>query len=128
VRGKALEAVTKSGERLVLETPAGTIGGLWRGHGAVDLNDVLDVELELPRSHDWSEIDCVRDDKPNLWGSRSDPWLEGIALDVDELGVLTLDVAGAILLVDTTGDPPDGIVGERVRLRSVDLEFHPVGL
>lgn len=128
MRVRALTAVAAQGERLVAATPVGEIEGKWCGQGAVAAGDVLHVELELPRPRESSEILWLHAEGPTGQMNHPGRWLEGVAVDVDQEGVLTLDVGGTPVLVDTAGDPPLGVVGQRVRLLAEDMEFHPVGL
>jgi hypothetical protein len=47
-------------------------------------------------------------------------------LDYDpEDGVLSLEIAGAIVMVDTDGTPPTEIVGETVELHAPTLGIYP---
>lgn len=130
MRARALTAAGGSGERLRVVTSAGTMDGLWRGDVPVAVDDVLQIELEVRLPRDWSDIERVQDQHSTIHLPQSRAFLEGIVLDIDQDGVLSLDVAGAPLMVETTGEPPLGIVGGRVRLRLVagDLEFHPMGV
>lgn len=61
-------------------------------------------------------------------GPRSDTGLvvHGDVLDVDEQGVLTLRLPqGAILLVDTSGEPPSHVLGRAVTLYLDRVVVHP---
>lgn len=128
MRGKALTAADGPGARICFSTRAGDLEGWWRGAYAVAVGDEVDVELELPESRDWSNVEVVGEARPTDPRAYESPYVEGIVLDVDQDGVLCLDVLGTPLMVETTGQAPHGIVGKWVRLFAQDLEFHPMGI
>jgi hypothetical protein len=115
------------GERLAVLTSAGPMAGLWRGRHPVGVGDELHFEMELENPRDWSEIGWRRVGGHSKVAPSSSPlWIEGTVTDFDQNGVLTLDVAGTPLMIDTTGEPPLGVVGLTVRVAAQDLQFFPV--
>jgi hypothetical protein len=49
----------------------------------------------------------------------------GEVVDFDADGTLTIRVGDSITMLDTTDDPPLGIIGRKVAIRPYSIELHP---
>ncbi|WP_427894495.1 hypothetical protein ACQHIV_14345 [Kribbella sp. GL6] len=105
--------------------PGETVMG-WRGAAPPVLGEPVDVELDIDDTLHWSEI-AVVDAEPGFFRSPAAvARLRVIALADD--GVLTLSVGGAVLLLETYGPPPDGVVGRVLEVESARLAAYPTGV
>jgi hypothetical protein len=52
----------------------------------------------------------------------------GEVVDFDADGTLTIRVGDSLAMVDTTDDPPLGIIGRKVAIRPHSIELHPYHL
>jgi hypothetical protein len=52
----------------------------------------------------------------------------GEVVDFDADGTLTIRVGDSIAMLDTTDDPPLGIIGRKVAIRPHSIELHPYEL
>jgi hypothetical protein len=52
----------------------------------------------------------------------------GEVVDFDADGTLTIMIGGSITMLDTTNDPPLGIIGRKVAIRPHCIELHPYEL
>lgn len=97
----------------------GVVGcATWHGAAPPAEGIGTEIELNVPSDVDWSDI-SVGSESPAAGPCRSGGLVvNGIVADVDQDGVLALDTGGGVVLVDTVGDPPVGIVGCRFDLRS----------
>jgi hypothetical protein len=101
--------------------------GLWRGT-AQEAGIEVDVELEVRDEIDWSKIsvgqrvEAIAKEGPEALVVR------GFVDDLDIHGVLTLRLAGGVLLIDTLGEPPIGVVGREVSLVARDVEIYPTNV
>ncbi|WP_239313957.1 MULTISPECIES: hypothetical protein [unclassified Frankia] len=88
----------------------------------------VDVEVEVHEEIDWSEI--VVDPQPGTIVDVLDQAMvfRGVVEDLDKDGVLTLRFGSGIVLVDTTGEAPLGVVGRDVSLTVRDIEIYPTGV
>lgn len=93
---------------------------LWRGDGAPRAG-TYDVEVDVPGEVDWSDLLGARQPIGN------ELLVEGVVEDHDELGVLTVRLPGALVLVDTTGRPPASVVGRPVSFSVRGVGLHPTG-
>jgi len=105
--------------------------GRWNGMRA-PVKGTFDVEFDVSLPVHWSSVDVLEgrgDDRVEI--SAVDPELVdffGRVLDCDEEGVLSLSVGPTHLLLDTTGEPILGVVGQRVRVSGLALEVFPYEL
>jgi hypothetical protein len=90
--------------------------GEWRGAAAPVVGAEVDVELEPAGQVDWADVVLDPALHDIVHPGDGELVLDGLVDDVDQYGVLTLQLVGGFVLIDTTGDPPFGIVGRRVRL------------
>jgi hypothetical protein len=52
----------------------------------------------------------------------------GEVVDFDADGTLTVRIGDSITMLDTTDDPPLGIIGRKVAIRPDCIELHPYEL
>lgn len=87
----------------------------------------VDVELQIRDEVDWKDVIVV-----SAAGEHADRdvglVVRGVVDDVDQYGVLTLRVADGVVLIDTRGEPPLGVVGRTVRFAVRDVEIVPTGV
>ncbi|WP_239373532.1 hypothetical protein [Frankia sp. Cj5] len=123
-----LESVIQDGDRVLFTAEGGRGIASWRGDGAQVAGVAVDVEVEVHEEIDWSEI--VVDPQPGTIVDVLDQAMvfRGVVEDLDKDGVLTLRFGSGIVLVDTTGEAPLGVVGRDVSLTVRDIEIYPTGV
>lgn len=100
--------------------------GAWRGSQPA-AEGPCDVELDIPATLIWGASIVTTDEPPSLQRFHDgETVLICRVLQLDELGVLTVD-AGGLVLVETSGQPPAALHGN-VRLVVPRLEVHPTGI
>jgi hypothetical protein len=116
------------GDRVVVKSPYGALTGRWQG--------------DMP-SVGWQQAVEVDVDGVVLWGQ--DIRLSDVAVNelkdegpfvrvsgrVTEFGaddVVVLDLGGTVLMVDTDGDPPLGIVDRYVTIQARAVTLYPYDL
>jgi hypothetical protein len=100
---------------------------LWRGEPVPAEGGEFDAELELPGRYAWNrEISLADEESPTGFrlGSKADK-VVGEVVDFDADGTLTIRVGDSITMLDTTDDPPLGIIGRKVAIRPYSIELHP---
>lgn len=100
---------------------------VWRG-GAPPRAGEQDVELEIPDSLRWGQD--LRERPGAAMGIEQTEGayrLRGCAVSL-EAGVFTVDVGGAIIMLDAKGDPPAGVAGRMLEFDSPVLELYPTGI
>lgn len=101
---------------------------IWRGGNRRASGELLAVELETREEISWREI--IIDPAPTgLVSEVSERVLtvRGVVADLDQNGVITVMVAGGVLLLDTSGESPLGIVGHEVCLTIPRVDVCPTG-
>lgn len=119
-----------AGNRLVVAAGDGNVAGVvvWRGEPPAPGARDADVELGVPEAVDWREIG-VGDGAVNVAvPADNELWLRGLVEDLDQDGVLTVLVAGSVVLIDTVGEPPLRVVGEEVAMVVRAAEVYPIGV
>ena len=103
---------------------------LWRGDPLPAEGAELDVEIELPGDYVWNrEISLADEDSPIGFRHRSEANdVVGEVVDFDADGTLTIRIGDSITMLDTTDDPPLGIIGRKVAIRPHSIELHPCAL
>ena len=95
---------------------------LWRG-AAHSAGVEVDVELESRDEIDWNKISvgpCVRG---IVEEGAQDLVVRGFVDDLDAHGVLTLRLAAGVVLIDTVGESPQGVVGREISLAVRDVDI-----
>jgi hypothetical protein len=108
-------------------SPSGEGLALWRGEPVPAEGGEFDAELELPGRYAWNrEISLADEESPTGFrlGSKADK-VVGEVVDFDADGTLTIRVGDSITMLDTTDDPPLGIIGRKVAIRPYSIELHP---
>ena len=114
-------ARTPDSHTVVVDGPNVSGVAAWRGDGeppvgaAVDVD--VDVEIDIADEVSWGDIvrDSEKIDACVQSAQGSDQLVvHGVVDEVDHLGVLVLNVAGAVVLIETFGAPPEGVVGSTV--------------
>ena len=123
-------------DRVVFRALCTTAITAWRSEAPARLGPCF-AEIELG-AIDWSDVRVVStgEESGRLLRPRSAgvahhalPFaLRATVEDHDQHGVAQLRVQGEVLLVDTTGEAPDGIVGSTIEFAPVDIELYPYEL
>jgi hypothetical protein len=102
----------------------------WRGEPVPAEGGEFDVELELSGGYAWNwEISLTNDESPTGFRHRPEAdELVGEVVDFDADGTLTIRVGDSLAMLDTTDDPPLGIIGRKVAIRPHSIELHPYHL
>lgn len=113
--------------RVEVDAPGVAGSALWRGEGDPVTGVPVHVELEVPDEVDWERIAIT----PSGAGAQAVPddalLLSGVVEHLDDDGVVTLRVAGSIVLVETVGTPPPGVDGKPFTLAVRRAEVYPTG-
>jgi hypothetical protein len=102
----------------------------WRGKPVPAEGGEFDAELELPGHYAWNrEISLADEESPTGFrhGSGADE-VVGEVIDFDADGTLTIRVGDSITMLDTTDDPPPGIIGRKVAIRPHSIELYAYDL
>ncbi|GEA86041.1 MAG: hypothetical protein NVV70_14810 [Cellulomonas sp.] len=113
---------------VVVTAPGLSGDGLWRGDSPPVAGAEVDIELEVPRIIGWTEIMVARDLPRDVRPADGELLLQGIVEDVDQEGVLTLRIADEVVLIETVGEPPLGVVGQHVAMFAQRSELYPTGI
>ncbi|MFI5708209.1 hypothetical protein [Kribbella sp. NPDC051620] len=105
---------------------AGGAVGTWRGSPRPPLGEPVDVEFTVQAELRWADTLAAVEPGFAIEGNRI--CIRGRVDAIDELGVATLDVAGATLLVEFADAPPVGAVGAIFELPETPLEICPTGV
>ena len=102
----------------------------WRGEQVPAEGGEFDAELELPGRYAWNrEISLADEESPTGFRQRSEAdEVVGEVADFDADGTLTIRVGDSIAMLDTTDDPPLGIIGRKVAIRPHSIELYPYEL
>jgi hypothetical protein len=113
--------------RVHFRSPAGDGLAIWKGDPVPDDGAEFDVEIELPGDYVWNrEISLADEDSPTGFRHRSEANdVVGEVVDFDADGTLTVRIGDSITMLDTTGDPPLGILGRKVEIRPHSVELYP---
>jgi hypothetical protein len=119
----------RDAERLVSFTSAaGAASGIWRGSRSPQIGQ-CDVELDIPGRLRWGHgIAKSNRTSAGLRELDGECELVGRAIEWDGAGVLTIEVGGGIVLVETADRPADDVVAGYVALRVPVLELYPSAL
>jgi len=118
-----------SGHWVVAAAGGGVAGAVvWRGETVPTGAGEVDAELEVPGEVDWRTI-VAASTRANVPSPAEDELLlRGVVEDLDQDGVLTLRVAGSVVLIDTVGEPPLHVVGQEVAMVVHSAELYPTGV
>ena len=99
----------------------------WRG-GPVPAPGVRpSVELEITAVVPWTKI-AVGETRGLTDPPDGQLVLTGTVEDIDHQGVLILRVGNGVVLIDTSGEPPLGVVGQQIATTISDVEIFPTGV
>jgi hypothetical protein len=107
--------------------PAGGAVGTWKGTPQPPLGQPVDVEFSVEAVLRWDAIVRVDESAAGFAIEGSRILIRGRVDAVGEEGVVTLNVAGAVLLVEFLGDPPEDILGATIELPETRLDIYPTG-
>lgn len=103
----------------------GNADAIWRGHSPPELQD-YDVELNIPGQLRWgaeAEIDAAAAAGISRVGAETR--VVGRVVECDDIGVLSLELAGSLVMVELADGPPSDVAGANVSLRIRRLELYP---
>jgi hypothetical protein len=107
-------------------SPAGGAVGTWMGSERPSLGEPIDVEFTIQPVLRWADVQPTVEPGFAIEGTRI--CIRGRVEAIDELGVATLDVAGATLPVEFADEPPADAVGAIFELPETPLEIYPTGI
>ncbi|WP_421742985.1 hypothetical protein [Cellulomonas sp.] len=113
---------------MLVDAPGVVGAGVWRGHADPVVDTRIDVELDVPHPVDWEEITVLTPGTAAPVPARDELAVSGTVEHCGDDLVVALRVADSIVLVETTGRPPTGIVGERVALLALGVGVYPTGV
>lgn len=116
MRVMVVRALEGSAGWLVIKSPSVSGSVVWNGDALPLLGVEVDVELDAHDGVDWGVIAVDPPARAIINPASDGLTVDGLVEDFDQYGVLTLRLAGGLMLFDTAGDPPIGIVGRRVRM------------
>jgi hypothetical protein len=127
MRVTLLQPAVSDGDCVLFAADGGRGAARWRGSGQA-AGESVDVEMDIKDEIDWREITPAVSASEALSVHEGQMSIHGTVEDVDQDGVLTLRIPGAVLLIDTVGEPPIGIVGQEVGFVAHDAEIYPTGI
>jgi hypothetical protein len=107
-------------------SPAGGAVGTWKGPSRPALGEPVDVEFTIRPVLRWADTRPATE--AGFAIERDHVRIRGRIESVDDAGVATLNVAGAPLQIEFTGEAPAKIVGTTIELPEVELQLHPTGV
>ncbi|MGY4644580.1 hypothetical protein [Cellulomonas sp. URHB0016] len=115
---------------VVVAAAGGGVAGAaaWRGGTLPPGTRDVDVELEVPGEVDWRQIVVTGEGADAQEPAEDELLLRGVVEDLDQDGVLTLHVAGSVVLIETVGEPPLYVVGKEVAIIVRSAEIYPTGV
>jgi hypothetical protein len=117
---------TSTADADLVQVEAAGVSGWCAWPDAPGVGTTVVVELDVPAEIAWDDIEVGGDGRPCGPEPITGLVVHGEVLDVDELDVLTLRLPrGAILLVDTSGEPPLHVVGRAVTLHLDGVVVYP---
>lgn len=111
---------------LACASALGALHLVWEGEALPELG-WHDVELDVPAILEWGREIGPAGDVGDAGGTDA-PGLVGQLLSFDEAGMAEIRVKDGLLLVETLGEPPLGIVGQTVEVHAPSLHAHPYDL
>ncbi len=114
------------GSRIRIANDAVAGGARWKGAGTADT--IVDIELEIPGVIQWAAI--VVDAGPSHLENPSEGELRivGVASDLGPDGLLIMTVPGGVILVETSGAAPSGIIGRIIGITAHDARVYSTGV
>lgn len=119
---------TPAGDHARVMTRASGVFGtaLWKGETLPSAGTEHDVDIEVGGEVDWREVVIEEHGGAQPEVANGELLLQGVVEDCDHAGALTLRVAGAVVLLETTGEPPSSVVGVVCR-HSLETRSFPDG-
>ena len=93
----------------------------WRGSHLPAPGPLVDVELDVSDVLEWGVSLALLDGTP----TRDEHGVPAGAVEAIDDDVVTVRIAGGIVLLEVVGEPPPTVVGRTVVLRGVPLEAWP---
>ncbi len=115
------------GSTVHLLTPSGDLLGQWIGDVPTAAGEIVNIEVDTRRVYSISDFEIVEDGSEgfSVLPDSEDVRIRGAVMEVDEYGMLTLNVAGHLMFVETEGQRPHDFVGSTVEIIANDLKFYP---
>ena len=111
-----------------LRAASGNLSGQWVGDVPIASGEIVDIDVDTRRIYPIGEFEIVvgGTDGFTILPDSDEVRISGIVMEVDEYGILTLNVSGHLMFIETEGDVPDDFVGSRVQIITNDLKFYPM--
>lgn len=106
--------------------PSGGAVGTWKGSTRPPLGEPVDVEFTIQPVLRWADARPAVESGFAIEDSHIR--IRGRVDAIDELGVATVDVAGALLLVEFADQPPTNVIGTVIELPETSLDIYPTGI
>lgn len=124
-----IDEISADGAVVRFTHDAGRTDGVWRGEGPARVGPA-EVEWAVPGRFWWQDDLRVRPAQGGVLDLRDEEHpVTGTAVAFDAAaGVLTLEISGGLVLVDTNGDAPADLIGQTVEVDSPLIELFPSGV
>jgi hypothetical protein len=121
-----LESASHSGDLVPFRAQVGRGVGYWRGSGEQARDLEVDVEIDVRGDIDWINIDEIENPLPMMLIRGQGIEIQGPVSELNEDGVLSLDLGDGVICLDTTGRQPTKRP-RGVRLILSAVEIYPTG-
>ncbi len=129
MRAQVLDPPRSSDSRIRLGTSAGHLMATWRGDESVDVHDFFDVEIDVRATHLFEELEFVSSPGEGFRIQHDDAVaVTGRVVEVDDQGVMSLEVGSALLSIEMEGIAPLEISGTLATVVVRDLEVYPTAI
>ncbi|MEN0013971.1 MAG: hypothetical protein AAGC46_11435 [Solirubrobacteraceae bacterium] len=121
-----IDEITGDGSVVRFSFESGHADGVWRGESRPQVGPA-DVDWAIAGRFWWGDDVRVRPLDPRAQAVRDDTLsVAGLAMGLTPEGVLSLQIAGVVVDLQTGGDAPAGLLGAVVEVDSPLIELFPL--